>query len=233
MTGRKTIGILGGLGPESTIEYYAQITREYHRRRGDYAYPHILINSLSFQEIIDAKYETAEKVLAAIEALAGAGADFVVAACNSIHTVYEQVAPQAPVPWVSIMSSTSEAIRSAGIEKVALLGTKVTMTADFYPRALAGDGIDCIVPPADQQERINRIIFAELVVGKVTEESRRFVMDCIEQLRRRGAQGVVLGCTELPFLLRPQDSPLPPFDTTKIHAQKALAVALGDEPLST
>ena len=227
MSTRKTIGILGGLGPESTIAYYAQITREYHRRCGDYAYPNIVIYSLSFQEIIDAGYEKPTKVKGAIEALAAAGADFVVAACNSIHTVYDQVAAQIPIPWISIISATAEQIKPAGITKVALLGTKVTMGGGFFQRALARDGIECITPHGDAQERINRIIFDELVIARTTAQSRSFVLQCIEDMRQAGAGGVILACTELPFLIRQSDMDLPVFDTSVIGAHKALDLAMG------
>jgi len=223
----KTIGIVGGLGPESTIAFYGDIAREYHRRFGDYAYPAMVIYSLSFQEIIDAGYRTSKKVLHAIEALAAAGADFAVAACNSIHTVHEELSDRAPIPWISITEATADAVESAGIKSVALLGTKITMAGDFFPRALSARGIACRTPDTDDRERINRIIFEELVVGDARDESRRRVLEIIERLRCDGAAGVILGCTELPFLIRPEDTNLPLFDTNRLLAHKALQIAIG------
>jgi aspartate racemase len=227
----KTIGIIGGLGPESTVSYYSYITRKYYETYGDYAYPEIIIYSVSFSEFIDVGYEAAPKVTAVIERLARAGADFVVAACNSIHIVYDEVAKNIPIPWISIMDVTGEKVKEAGISKVGLLGTVFTMTKGFYQKALAGFGIECITPPADAQDEINRIIFDELVIASVRDDSKQFVLGCIEALGQRGAQGVVLACTELPFLIQQDDTALPVFDTTAIHAQKALELAMaGCEP---
>lgn len=225
----KTIGILGGLGPESTISYYACITRTYHELRGDYGYPDILIYSLSFQKVIDSHYEQPVLVQRAIRALHAAGADFVVAACNSIHVVYDDIKDDLPIPWVSIMAPTADAIRGRNLTKVALLGTLVTMGQDFYRKEFAARGIDLLTPPANEQERINGIIFDELVIGRVTEDSRAYVQQCIERLRERGAQGVVLGCTELPFLIEARHTDLPVFDTTSIHARRALDLALEED----
>jgi len=222
----KTIGILGGLGPESTVSYYTHITRRYYEMRGDYAYPTIVVYSMSFRPIIEAGYDAPDEVLGALESLHRAGADFAVAACNSIHLVYETVAPQAPIPWMSIMDATAESIKENRLSRLGLLGTRFTMGKGFYQRALARHGIEAIVPDSEAQQEINRIIFDELVRNEVCLDSRTFVQECIETLRQRGAEGIVLGCTELPFLIRQEDSPLPVFDTAAIHARKALAVAM-------
>ncbi len=222
----KTIGIIGGLGPESTISYYSYITRKYYESYRDYAYPEIIIYSLHFSEFINVGYEAAPKIIAVIDRLARAGADFVVAACNSIHIVYDEVAKNIPIPWISIMDVTGEKVKEAGISKVGLLGTIFTMSKGFYQKALARFGIECLTPPADAQDEINRVIYDELVIADVKDESRRFVLGCIEELGQRGAQGVVLACTELPFLIQQDDTALPVFDTTVIHAQKALELAV-------
>lgn len=227
----KTIGILGGLGPESTIAYYAHITRKYYEKYHNYAYPDILIYSLSLEPFIKIGYELPDRVKAAIEAMHRAGADFVVASCNSIHIVYDQLVKELPIPWLSIMDSTAEEIKRIGIERVGLLGTIFTMSKGFYRNALARDGIVTITPETSAQEQINKIIFSELITAVIREESRRFVLDCIERLMDRGAQGVVLACTELPFLIQQEQVRLPVFNTTAIHAQKALDVALADDAL--
>jgi aspartate racemase len=222
----KTIGILGGLGPESTIAYYAYVTRKYYETHHDYAYPETVIYSLTFKEFIDAEYELPDRVLDAIRKLAAAGAEFVVAACNSLHVVYDEVAPRTPIPWVSIMDATAEEIRRRGMHRVGLLGTVYTMGKGFYQRALARHGIEAIVPDLAAQQTVNQIIYGELVREVVTEASRKRVLDIMDGLVRQGAQGVILGCTELPFLIYQEHTPIPVFDTTAIHSQKALDLAL-------
>ena len=222
----KTIGILGGLGPESTVTYYNYITRKYYDLRGDYAYPEIIIHSFNFQEFIDADFEQPGKVASAIEGLSQAGADFVVAACNTIHLVYEEVCKNISIPWVSIMDAVAERIQEDRIQKVALLGTVFTMGKDFYPKVFSKYNIETVVPKATSHKVINDIIFGELVRAVITEESRRIVLDIIEELHQDGAEGVILGCTELPFLIRPEDISLPLYESTAIHAQKALSLAL-------
>lgn len=226
MSNRRTIGILGGLGPESTIEYYSYITRKYYELYSDYAYPEIVIYSLSFKPFIDAGYELPDQVKEAFERLSKAGADFVVASCNSLHIVYDEIARNLPIPWVSIMDATAEEIKLADIECVGLLGTVFTMGNGFYHRTLARHGIDIVTPVSRDQERVNSIIFDELIRAITNNESRQFVLGCIERMRQKGAEGIILGCTELPFLIKQEDADLRIFDTTVIHAQKALDLAL-------
>ena len=225
----KRIGILGGLGPESTAAYYNYITRTYYELHQDYRYPEILIYSLCFQDYIGAHYQKAGQIKEAIERLHRAGADFVVAACNSIHVVYDVLCDDLPIPWISIMDATAEQITKEQRRKVALLGTIYTMGGDFYPKALARHGLETITPDQASQQRINDIIYGELVKAEVTPASKAFVLDCIEGLARNGAEGVVLGCTELPFLIQQADTDVRVYDTTAIHAQKALDLALADE----
>lgn len=222
----KTIGILGGLGPESTAEYYTYITRTYYKNYADYAYPEIIIYSLEFRKIIDAGYEAPGDVKKAIEKLYRAGADFVVASCNSIHIVYDEVSKDIPIPWISIMDVVAEQIKKENINKVGLLGTIFTMSKGFYHKALAGHGIETITPGNDAQRKINEIIFSELVRGVTTDESKRYMLGCIDELAQNGARGIILGCTEIPFLIKQKDTALPVFDSTTLHAQKALDLAL-------
>ncbi len=224
----KRIGIFGGLGPESTAAYYSYITRKYYETHQDYAYPEIVIHSANFQEYIDAGYEEPEKVRAAIEGLHRAGADFVVAACNSVHIVYDEICGDLPIPWISIMDATAEAIKAAGMTKIGLLGTIFTMGKGFYQTAFERHGLDTITPDTETQKRVNKIIYGELVTAKITAESKAYVLGCIDDLAQKGAEGIVLGCTELPFLIQQADTDVPVFDTTAIHAQKALDLALAD-----
>ena len=227
------------MGPEATAYYYSYITREYHQKFGDYAYPEIIIYSLSSQDIIDGlrltkpeltadTSEVAGKVQRAIEKLHQAGADFVIAACNTIHFVFEKVSKDIPIPWISIMEPVAERITQAGLKKVALLGSTLTARGGFYQRNFDTYGIECIIPDADDQERVNEIIFSELVLAEAREASHSFVVDCINRLIGRGAQGVVLACTELPFLIDAKDVTVPLLKTSDIHAQKALCLAVGE-----
>jgi len=167
-----------------------------------------------------------DRVRRAIEGLSRAGADFVVAACNSVHVVYHELDGTLPIPWVSIMDAAGEKLSDHGLRRVGLLGTVFTMQNDFYARTLKAYGVDVLVPAIADQEKLNTIIYEELVRNTVTPESRQTVQGMIASLRQEGADGVILGCTELPFLIRPEDADLPVFDTTAIHARKALALAL-------
>lgn len=222
----KTIGIIGGLGPESTCEFYRMITRSYYDMHGDYNYPEIMIYSVSFGKFIGCGYESAGDIKQAIERLHCAGADFVVAPCNTIHLVYEKVSQDIPIPWISIMDAAAEGIKCKNLDKIGLLGTRFTMSNTFYSDALRAHGIGTVVPGEDSQKIVNDIIYNELVTNTVNENSRRLVVNCIDDLQENGAQGIVLGCTELPFLIRQEDVSIPVFDTTALYAQKALELAL-------
>lgn len=223
----KTIGIIGGLGPESTAAYYTHITRKYYEIYGDYAYPEIIIHSFNFKEFIDASYYLPAKIRKTIEGLQKAGADFIIASCNSVHLVYEEVSQDISIPWLSIMDAAGEKIKEQGLNKVAILGTIFTMENDFYFKAFSRFGIETIVPNPSDMTTIDDIIYKELVKAEVKENSRMAVLNIIDELKQNGAQGVVLGCTELPFLIRQEDTMLPVFDTTELHSTKALEIAMG------
>ena len=224
---RKTIGMLGGLGPESTAACYLQIARAYFEEFGDYAYPEIVVVSENFQEYIDVGYEAPQKVSAAMEALARAGADFAVAACNSVHIVYERLQGRLPIPWVAIMDAAAEAVQARRMKKVGLLGTVFTMEKGFYQTAFERRGIELLVPAPAGRRRVNDIIYQELVVADVQDDSRRDALALVDEMAACGSEGVLLACTELPFLLRPEHSAVPLFDTTDLLARKALDLALG------
>jgi aspartate racemase len=179
----KTIGILGGLGPESTSAYYDYITRKYHELYGDFAYPEILIHSLTFEPFIKAKYRCPNEIAAVIEGLAGAGADFVVAACNSIHIDYDEVCEKISIPWVSIMDAVAEQVQQKGLATVGLLGTVFTMGSNFYQNTFERYGINVVVPGDDAQAIVNKIIYEELVIGDVREDSRATVLEIMDDLR--------------------------------------------------
>jgi aspartate racemase len=228
----RTIGILGGMSPESTVMYYEYITRTYEQRFRDFGFPEILIYSVNFRRFADWQREgrwteAAEEMAKALERLRAAGADFGIIATNTMHIVFDEVQKAVRMPLLSVVDATAEAIQTAGVNLVGLLGTVFTMRERFYRDGLARFGVDVLVPDAGWQERINEVIYSELCRGEIRPESRQMFLGVIEELRKRGAQGVVLGCTEIPLLVRPQDCDLPLFNTTLLHAEKALNYAIG------
>ena len=230
----KRIGILGGLSPESTIAYYEHITRTYFARFGDYGYPEILIYSVNFQQYVEwqreGKWEEAARAMSdALENLRRAGADFGLISTNTMHIVFDQVQASVGMPLLSIVDATAAAVCSAGMKTVGLLGTVFTMRERFFRDGLERAGIEPLVPDTVDQERMNGIIFQELCRGKVREESRLFFQATIDGLRRCGAEGIILGCTEIPLLVRGQNCDLPLFNTTTLHAERALDYALSAE----
>ncbi len=228
----KTIGILGGMSPESTVAYYEYITRTYTERCGDYAYPQVLIYSVSFQPYVDWPREgrwdlVAEGLSMAARVLGGAGADFVLIATNTMHMVFDEVAATVDIPMLSLLDAVGDAIQKRNMETVGLLGTAFTMQEAFYPKAMAQKGITVLVPDSEDQELVNDIIYGELVAGRIREASRDAFVEIISGLEARGAEGVILGCTEIPLLVRQADVDVPLFDTTAIHADAALRYAVG------
>jgi aspartate racemase len=227
----KKIGILGGMSPESTTLYYEHITRSYTAKFGDYGYPEILIYSVNFQKYVDWQHsgrwqEAARAMAESLERLRGAGADFGLIATNTMHIVFDEVQRDVHMPLLSIVQATADGIHEAGVKTVGLLGTVFTMTEPFFRDGLAKSGLNVIVPePADQQ-RINGVIYQELCRGTILASSRQFFLDIINRLRAQGAEGIVLGCTEIPLLVEPEHCDLPLFNTSLLHAAKALEFAL-------
>jgi aspartate racemase len=227
----KKIGILGGMSPESTVEYYQYITHSYTDRFGDYGYPEIIIYSVSFQPYVDWPQQdrwdlVAQGLSEAAQKLEAAGADFIVIATNTMHLVFDQVQASVSVPMLSLLDAVGEAILARGMKTVGLLGTKFAMEKGFYQDALARRGITVLVPDADDREYVNAVIYDELVAGQIRDESRAGFVTIIERLAERGAEGVILGCTEIPLLVGEADAGIPLFDTTVIHAEAALNYAL-------
>jgi len=227
----KKIGILGGLSPESTTIYYNHITREYARRYGDYNYPEIIICSVNFQEFVDwqnlDRWDlAANKMISVFKILEKAGADFGLIATNTMHIVFDQVQSEISIPLLSIIESTAEAINKDEIQAVGLLGTIFTMSKDFYRLGLEKRGITTLVPDKEDQEFINKVIYEELTKGIIKPESKAGYLKIINGLRDRGAQGIVLGCTEIPLLVKKEDCSIRLYDTTRIHAEKALNYAI-------
>jgi len=227
----KRIGILGGMSPESTSEYYEYITRTYTERFGDYGYPEIIIYSVSFQPYVDWPNDgrwdlVAQGLSEAAHRLEAAGADFIIIATNTMHLVFDQVQASVNVPMLSLLDAVGEAILTRGMSTVGLLGTKFTMEKTFYQDALARKGITVLTPDAGDREYVNGVIYDELVAGQIRAESRARFVTIIEKLVARGAEGVILGCTEIPLLVGEADAGIPLFDTTTIHAEATLNYAL-------
>jgi aspartate racemase len=227
----KRIGIIGGMSPESTIAYYQYITHTYSQRYGDYGYPEVLIYSVSFQDYVDWPAQdrwdlVADGLSAAARTLQSAGAGVIVIATNTMHRVYDQVQAAVDVPVISVLDVTAKAIQEQGLTTVGLLGTRYTMEGSLYPDALGGHGISVLTPGDEQRSYVNQAIYTELVSGKILPETRLRFLDIIADLQHDGAQGIILGCTEIPLLVQPADTPLPLFDTTILHADAALNFAL-------
>ena len=219
------------MSPESTALYYEHITRTYTAQCGDYGYPEILIYSVSFQQFVDwqrtGQWDLAAREMAsALERLRLAGADFGLIATNTMHYVFDQVQQAVAMPLLSIVDATVEAILEAGLRSVGLLGTTFTMRERFFLDGLERAGISALVPEPRDQPRIHNVIFQELCRGEVRPESQTFFLDVVELLRDRGAEGIILGCTEIPLLLKPGQCGLPLFNTALLHAGKALRFAL-------
>ena len=225
----KTLGIIGGIGPESTIQYYRMIQALYRQRRADGAYPSIIINSIDVQRVLAlaeaGQLEDLVSYLSAeLDRLVAAGADFGLLAANTPHVVFDQLAHSTPIPLLSIVEVTCRAAKAKDISRVALLGTRSTMQGSFYPQVFGRAGISIVVPAQEEQDIIHTKYVGELVRGVVSLTTRNALYAIIERLRRdEGIQGVVLGGTELSLLLQEGSLPgLQLLDTTKIHAEAAV-----------
>lgn len=223
----KRIGILGGISHESTAVYYTRLHSAHFARTGNYHYPEVVIYSLNFQRFTD--YEDqgdlagyVAYIMTGIEALIRAGVDLILMAANSPHAVFDQVAAQSSVPMLSIVEVTAQAAQRQGLRTLLLLGIRFTMQSTFYQEVCARYGITVITPNVADQERINQIIFAELVVGEFKDTSRQ---ELLAIMAKHQVDGVILGCTELPLILQPADAPLPLLDTLTLHVEATLDYA--------
>ncbi len=227
----KTIGIIGGLSPESTVSYYLYITRSYTARFGEDSYPEVIIYSVNLDRYHrwrdDERWDLiAEELSLIANKLLEAGADFGLIATNTMHKVFDAVQAQTALPLLHILDSTVQAIRKAGLRKVGLLGTRFTMAEAFYRDHLSANGIEAMVPDERDQRIIHDIIVTELVRGHISDESRGSYLKIIRRLTKAGAEGIVLGCTEIPLLIQSEHCSLPVFDTASLHAAAALERAI-------
>jgi len=230
----KTIGLIGGLSWESTAEYYRFINREVQQRLGGVHSARLLLFSFDFASIealqTAGKWEAAQTAIEnAALSLKRAGADCLVICSNTMHCQAEAVERAAGLPLLHIADATAAAVLAAGHRCVGLLATRYTMEQDFYKgRLMRRHGLDVLVPDEADRALVHRVIYEELVRGVVTERSRADYRAVIAKLVERGAEAVILGCTEIMMLVKPEDSPVPLFDTTAIHAHAAVAFALED-----
>jgi len=230
----KTIGLLGGMSWESTVPYYRLINQGINVRLGGLHSAKILLHSVDFYEIeacqANGEWDKAGDILAkAALGLEKAGADAIMLCTNTMHKVVPQIEAGCTLPVLHIADATGQIIRKAGLQQVALLGTRYTMEQDFYRGRLKQSfGITSIIPDEVQRMKINQVIFDELCHGVTHPASKRYYQQIINELQELGAEGVIFGCTEIGLLLGQNDSPLPVFDTTAIHAQAAVDFMLND-----
>ncbi len=227
----KTIGLIGGMSWESTVPYYRIINEEVKSRLGGLHSARIILYSVEFDEIEKCQssgdWDKSAMILGnAAKGLEAAGADFILICTNTMHKVAPQIASMVHVPIIHIADATADELEKCHVKKVGLLGTKYTMTQDFYKQRLIDKGFDVMIPEGGDIEILNSIIFRELCVGEIKDSSRKEFQRVIDRLKEKGAEGVILGCTEIGLLICQADSSLPVFDTTQIHAKHAVEIAL-------
>ena len=227
----RVIGMLGGMSWESSAEYYRLANELVRERLGGLHSARLVLASVLCAEIeqlqVTGRWDAAGELLAGLaRQLEAAGADLLVLCTNTMHKVADQVEAAVTIPLVHLADATAAAVRRAGLTTVGLLGTAFTMEQDFYRDRLAGHGLRVLVPPPDDRAEVHRIIYDELCLGNVTEISRQVYRDVIGRLAHAGAEGIVLGCTEIELLVGPEDSPVPVFPTTRLHVEAAVALSL-------
>lgn len=227
----KMLGLIGGMSWESTVTYYQLINEAVKEKLGGLHSAKILLYSVDFAQIeqyqISGMWEqSAELLTDAAKSLEAAGADFIVICTNTMHKVAPQIQKALHIPILHIADATADVLLARGIRKTALLGTKYTMTQDFYKLRLMTHGIEVVIPNRQEIEIVNRVIYEELCVGIISEASRRKYCEIIDRLKQEAdAEAVILGCTEIGLLIKPENSVLTVFDTTRIHAEAAVAEA--------
>ncbi|NJE47647.1 aspartate/glutamate racemase family protein [Thermococcus sp. GR7] len=223
----KRIGIIGGMTPESTCYYYRRYIEISREKFGKHFYPELIIYSINFKEFFENPegWEGRKKILInAAKALKRAGAEIIAMSANTPHKVFPDVQKEVNVPMVSIIEAVAEEIKRRGIKRVLLLGTKTTMSSDFYVNALREEGFEVVVPSEEEQERLNSIIFNELAFENF--RNKAWIVELIERYaREEKVKGVILGCTELPLAIKAGDVSIEVFDTAEIHMRKLIELA--------
>ena len=228
----KTIGLLGGMTCESSVEYYRLINEGVREKLGGIHSAQSVMYSVDFGEI-EPEMEAErwdlvlERLVAGSLAVERGGADFLVICTNTMHKLADRVAERIGIPILNIVDATAAAVRADGIGTVGLLGTRFTMTQDFYQRRLAEKhGIETVIPSEHDVTMIHRVIMDELTIGVISPESKKLYWEAIGRLQARGAEGIVLGCTEIPLLVKQDEGEIPLFDTTDLHARASVRLAL-------
>jgi aspartate racemase len=227
----RKIGLLGGMSWESSALYYQLINQGIRDRAGGFHSAPCLLSSVDFAVVEEmqaraAWAEAGELLAREAAALEGAGAECIVLCTNTMHKVADAITARVSVPMLHIVDVTATAVRDAGLETVALLGTRFTMEEPFYRDGMAEHGVTVLVPPSEERATVNQVIYGELVQGVVRDESRAAYQEVIAGLVDEGAEGVILGCTEIELLIGPDECPVPSFATTALHAQAAVDFAL-------
>ncbi|MCK1620697.1 aspartate/glutamate racemase family protein [Bradyrhizobium sp. 159] len=228
----QTIGLIGGMSWESTALYYRLINERVRDRVGKLHSAPLLLYSYDFQEIKEMQYagrwrEAATSLSEIARRLESAGARAIVLCTNTMHKLAPEIMASVTVPFIHIGDATAERIRAKGYRRVGLLGTRFTMEEDFYIDRLRAHDLDAMIPPADERAEVNRIIYDELCLGTVAAPSRRCYQEAMAALVERGAECIILGCTEITMLVGPDDTSVETFDTTAIHAETAADFAIG------
>ena len=227
----KTIGLIGGMSWESTVPYYRLVNEAVRERLGGLHSAKIVLYSVEFAEVEEMQragaWDEAGRLLAEVaRTLEAAGADVLVLCTNTMHRVAPAIESAVSVPFIHIADPTAHAIKAAGLARVGLLGTRFTMEQDFYRDRLESHGIDVVVPDASDRETVHRVIYDQLCLGVIDDDSRQEYRAIVRRLVDAGAQAVILGCTEIGLLIGQDDSPVPLFDTTVLHARAAAEWAL-------
>ncbi|HOO70547.1 MAG TPA: amino acid racemase [Spirochaetota bacterium] len=234
----KTLGIIGGIGPQSTLDYYREIISGYRKISGSPDYPHIIINSIDMTGMLDlvarSDYPNLVRLLVSeIEKLKRAGAEFALIASNTPHIVFDDVKRSSPLPLISIVEATAEKAQSLKLKRLLLLGTGFTMKSRFYADCLSRYGISVSVPPEQEQKFIHEVIFDDLEEGIVIPEKKaRVVALCAAIIEKESIDGIILGCTELPLMIRDGDFNVAVLNTAGIHIEAAVRVLLEQSSVS-
>lgn len=229
----KTLGLIGGMSWESTVPYYRQINQQINQRLGGLHSAKIILYSVDFQQIEalqrSGDWQQAGRILAeAAQALQHAGAEGLVLCTNTMHKVADAILAATPLPFLHIADATAQQIKAQGLRRIGLLGTRFTMEQDFYKARLAAQDIEVIIPDQAGRELVHQVIYEELCRGQINPASRLAYQQIIADLVAQGAEGVILGCTEIGLLVQPEDAAVPLFDTTAIHARTAADWMLAD-----
>ena len=229
----KILGIIGGVGPESTVDYYCAIVALYRERKTDGSYPPLIINSIDLKKGVDLITRNdlkgvADYLIDEVRKLARASADFGLIAANTPHIVFDEVQAQSPIPLISIVEATCAAAKARALKRLALFGTRFTMRGLFYPKVFLREGIELITPDPDDQEYIHDKYMNELILGKFLPETRAGLLAVVDRLNEKiDLDGVILAGTELPLILRDAaHNGIPFLDTTKIHVEAAVTTML-------